>query len=95
MQYLLMIYADENGWNALTPEQQQQGAAAYRAYTEALQKSGVSVVLTTHHLEEAEQRCQRILIIDHGRIVASGTLDELVQSSLGHRRSDCRDHTGS
>jgi ABC-2 type transport system ATP-binding protein len=53
----------------------------------ALQKSGVSVVLTTHHLEEAEQRCQRILIIDHGRIVASGTLDELVQSSLGHRRS--------
>ncbi len=53
----------------------------------ALQKSGVSVVLTTHHLEEAEQRCQRILIIDHGRIVASGTLDELVQSSLGDRRS--------
>ncbi len=53
----------------------------------ALQKSGVSVVLTTHHLEEAEQRCQRILIIDHGRIVASGTLDELVRSSLGTNRS--------
>jgi ABC-type multidrug transport system ATPase subunit len=53
----------------------------------ALQKSGVSVVLTTHHLEEAEQRCQRILIIDHGKIVASGTLDELVRSTLGNQRS--------
>jgi len=53
----------------------------------ALQKSGVSVVLTTHHLEEAEQRCQRILIIDHGRIVASGTLDELVRRTLGGTRT--------
>jgi ABC-2 type transport system ATP-binding protein len=52
----------------------------------ALQASGVSVVLTTHHLEEAEQRCQRILIIDHGRIVASGTLAELVRSTLGEAR---------
>jgi ABC-2 type transport system ATP-binding protein len=53
----------------------------------ALQQSGVSVVLTTHHLEEAEQRCERILIIDHGKIVASGALDELVRSTLGNRRS--------
>lgn len=52
----------------------------------SLQASGVSVVLTTHHLEEAEQRCQRILIIDHGRIVASGTLAELLRSTLGETR---------
>lgn len=52
-----------------------------------LRKNGVAVVLTTHHLEEAEQRCQRILIIDHGRIVASGTLDELVRSTLGDARA--------
>src|SRR6185295_2645934 len=52
----------------------------------ALQKAGVSVVLTTHHLEEAEQRCERILIIDHGRIVASGSLDELVRKTLGSKR---------
>lgn len=45
----------------------------------ALQQSGVSVVLTTHHLEEAERRCERIVIIDHGRIVASGTLAELLR----------------
>src|SRR6185295_1592133 len=54
----------------------------------ALQKTGVSVVLTTHHLEEAEQRCQRILIIDHGKIVASGTLDELVRKRTVHVQMD-------
>ena len=40
MQYLLLLYANEHGWDALTPAQQQQGMAAYKAYTEALQKSG-------------------------------------------------------
>ena len=47
----------------------------------SLQKSGVAVVLTTHHLEEAEKRCERIVIIDHGVIVASGTLNELLAAS--------------
>jgi hypothetical protein len=41
MQYLLMLYSEEGGWNKLTKEQQEQGMAAYRAYTEALQKAGV------------------------------------------------------
>jgi hypothetical protein len=40
MQYLLMLYVNENAWGSMPPEQQQQGAAAYRAYTEALQKAG-------------------------------------------------------
>jgi ABC-2 type transport system ATP-binding protein len=52
----------------------------------ALQATGVSIVLTTHHLEEAEQRCERILIIDHGTIVASGTLAELVAGNVGAAR---------
>jgi ABC-2 type transport system ATP-binding protein len=47
----------------------------------SLQQSGVAVVLTTHHLEEAEKRCERIVIIDHGVIVASGTLNELLAVS--------------
>ena len=49
----------------------------------ALRHDGVSIVLTTHHLEEAERRCERILIIDHGRIVAAGTLDALLAKSGG------------
>lgn len=41
MQYLLMLYAEESGWDKMTPEQQQQGMAAYMAYTEALRTAGV------------------------------------------------------
>ncbi len=40
MQYLLLIHASEAGFANMTPEQQQQGMAAYMAYTEALQKAG-------------------------------------------------------
>ena len=52
-----------------------------------LQASGMAVVLTTHHLEEAERRCERIVIIDHGRIVASGTLRELLASARAGGRT--------
>jgi len=43
MQYLLAIYVDESVWGTMTPEQQQQGAAAYAAYTEALKSAGALV----------------------------------------------------
>jgi linearmycin/streptolysin S transport system ATP-binding protein len=52
----------------------------------SLRARGVSIVLTTHHLEEAEQRCERIVIIDRGRIAAAGTLRELVAAVLGEAR---------
>ncbi|MHB8530453.1 MAG: YciI family protein [Caulobacteraceae bacterium] len=41
MQYLLMLYADQSAWSKMTPAEQEQGAAAYGAYTEALAKAGV------------------------------------------------------
>ena len=40
MEYLLLLYANEDGWTSMTKEQQQQGYAAYMAYTEALKKAG-------------------------------------------------------
>jgi hypothetical protein len=43
MQYLLALYVDETGWTKLSKEQQEQGAAAYTAYTQALKKAGVLV----------------------------------------------------
>ena len=41
MQYLLILYVNQGGWNTLTKAQQEQGVAAYAAYTEALKKAGV------------------------------------------------------
>ena len=51
-----------------------------------LAAEGVSLLLTTHHLEEAEARCSRTVIIDHGRVIASGTLPELVDQTVGRHR---------
>jgi hypothetical protein len=41
MEYLLMLYLDEAGWPKLSKAEQEQGVAAYAAYTEALRKAGV------------------------------------------------------
>jgi ABC-2 type transport system ATP-binding protein len=44
---------------------------------EKLHKEGMTIVYTTHYMEEAERLCNRIGIIDNGEIIAQGTLDEL------------------
>ncbi|MBA2952858.1 ATP-binding cassette domain-containing protein [Nocardioides sp. MAH-18] len=46
-----------------------------------LRESGVTVVLTTHYLEEAEQLADQVHIIDHGQLIASGTPEELTRGS--------------
>jgi len=51
-----------------------------------LTKAGVSLLLTTHHLEEAEARCARTVIIDHGKVIAAGTMAELVDQTVGRHR---------
>ena len=51
-----------------------------------LARDGVSLILTTHHLEEAEARCSRTVIIDHGKVIESGTLPELVDRTVGRHR---------
>ncbi len=48
------------------------------AYVRDLNAQGVTVVLTTHYLEEAEQLCDRIAIINHGRLIANEPTRELV-----------------
>ncbi len=47
-------------------------------------RSGTCVLYTTHYMEEAESLCDRLGIIDHGRLIAQGTLKEL-RSMLGER----------
>ena len=46
--------------------------------------AGVCVLYTTHYMEEAETLCDRLAILDHGKIIASGTLEEL-RGSMGER----------
>ncbi len=50
---------------------------------EALRAEGTSIIYTTHYMEEAERLCDRVAIVDHGRIIALGTNEELVQRSFG------------
>src|SRR6187551_34259 len=48
------------------------------AYVRSLNQQGVTVVLTTHYLEEAEQLCDRIAIINHGKVIANEPTRELL-----------------
>ena len=45
---------------------------------EGLNGSGMTIVLTTHNMEEAEHLCNRLAIMDHGKIIAEGTPEDLI-----------------
>jgi lipooligosaccharide transport system ATP-binding protein len=49
----------------------------------ALQRAGVTMILTTHYMEEAAQLCDRVLILDDGRIIARGSPEDLVAEHIG------------
>jgi ABC-2 type transport system ATP-binding protein len=48
-----------------------------------LRARGTAIILTTHQLDEVERRCDQIVVIDSGRIVAAGTLDQLIDATVG------------
>jgi len=52
---------------------------------DALRKEGRTVVMTTHYMEEAEQLCDRVAIMDHGHILEMGTVNEVVTSHIKER----------
>jgi lipooligosaccharide transport system ATP-binding protein len=45
-----------------------------------LKQEGVTLILTTHYMDEAEQLCDRLVVMDHGQIVASGSPRELIEA---------------
>ena len=55
-----------------------------------LRGSKKTVLITTHYIEEAERLCDRVAIIDHGRVIALGTPRELKQGAAGTTRIEVR-----
>jgi ABC-2 type transport system ATP-binding protein len=49
------------------------------------QSRGGTVLLTTHYMDEAERLCDRLSIIDHGRVIASGSPSQLIETHCGHQ----------
>jgi lipooligosaccharide transport system ATP-binding protein len=53
--------------------------------------SGVTILLSTHYMEEAEKLCERLVVIDHGKILASGTPRDLVLARVSRFALEVRD----
>ncbi len=65
-------------------------AAKSTTSSSSSRKSKKTVLLTTHYIEEAERLCDRVAIVDHGRVIALGTPRELKHSSAGTTRIEVR-----
>jgi lipooligosaccharide transport system ATP-binding protein len=59
-----------------------------------LRAGGLTILLSTHYMDEAEKLCDRLLIIDHGRILVSGTPRELIARYALHFALEARGCNG-
>ncbi len=50
----------------------------------SLKKEGVTTILTTHYMEEASQLCDRLVIMDYGKILVEGRPEDLVKEQIGN-----------
>ncbi len=56
----------------------------------SLKASGVTMVLTTHYMEEASRLCDRLVVMDHGKVLTEGTPEELVKRHVGREILEIR-----
>ncbi|MCP5025748.1 MAG: ABC transporter ATP-binding protein [Actinomycetia bacterium] len=61
-----------------------EGRRSIRRLIEGLRDDGVTVLLTTHDLDEVEELADHVVIIDHGRLIASGSPEGLMSSGAQH-----------
>ena len=64
-----------------------RGARLLKRTFRQLARGGVTVFMSTHSLEVAEETCDRIGIINEGRLIAVGTVDELRRQAGSHSNS--------
>ena len=57
---------------------------------EELRRDNKTILMTTHYIEEAERLCDRVAIVDHGKVIALGTPRELKQRSGGNTRIEVK-----
>jgi hypothetical protein len=88
MQYVLMIYANENGWSNLTQAQQEQGMAAYQAFTEAMTKAGV---LRGSNRLRPTSTATTVRVVDGTRQVTDGPYAESKEQFGGYFLIDVPD----
>jgi len=67
-----------------------QARLEIHALVQELRREQRTILLTTHYIEEADKLCDRVAIIDEGRIVAMGTPAEIRARTLGHARVEIR-----
>jgi ABC-2 type transport system ATP-binding protein len=51
---------------------------------ETIKQKGKTIILTTHYMDEAEQLCDQLLIVDHGQVIAQGSPSKLLQEHFDH-----------
>ncbi len=88
MQYMLLIHADENGWDQMSKSQQEQGMAAYMAYGEALKNAGVLVGANRLHPTSASST---VKIRDGKTTVLNGPYAESKEQLGGYYLIDVAD----
>src|ERR1700757_5009035 len=74
-----ILFLDE-ATTGLDPQSRRQLWDIIRAF----QRSGGTVLLTTHYMDEAERLCDRLAIIDHGQVIAEGSPADLINRLGGH-----------
>lgn len=72
-----------------------RGQRELRAMLAELRSAGTALMISTHQLESAEALSDRILVLNHGRLVASGTVEELRANHTGSLEDIFLDLTGS
>jgi hypothetical protein len=88
MQYLLMIYSEEDGWNKMTDSERQQGVAAYQAYTESLRKA--DVLLGSNRLQNTNT-ATTVRLVDGKAQVLDGPYSDSKEQLAGYYLIDVPD----